>query len=348
MEQNEGIIRQICTSSARGTPKTPVSDAMLVADWGIQNDAHAGKWNRQVSILPFETIEEFKKKGADVVPGSFGENLVVEGISLQQIRIGQLVSAGECLLEITQVGKECHHHCAIYKKMGDCIMPRAGVFARVVSGGIIRTGDRAALIMENDPPADHDLSDVHEEAVSEAYADPEKLSPDAVKSDEKSFTCAVVTMSDSGVRGERRDESGPYITEKLLETGYDVVETLLLPDEKDVISSELVRLSDDLGVNLIITTGGTGFAPRDVTPEATLSVATRNVPGIAEIIRAESCKITKRAMLSRAVSVIRNRTLIVNLPGSRKAVAECLDIILSELSHGLNILLERDSECGRR
>lgn len=347
MDQNQGIIRQICISSRRGTPKTSVGEALLVADWGIQNDAHAGKWNRQVSILPSETIEEFKRKGADVVPGSFGENLILEGISLQQIRIGQRISVGECLLEITQVGKECHHHCAIYKKMGDCIMPRAGVFARVVSGGIIRTGDRAVLMTEDDLSAAGNPSNVYENVLSDVSAVSEKLSPDDKKSDNNPFTCAVVTMSDSAVAGRRRDESGPYIAEKLLKTGYDVVETLLLPDDKEVISSELIRLSDELQVNLIITTGGTGFAPRDVTPEATLSVATRNVPGIAEVIRAESYKITKRAMLSRAVSVIRNRTLIVNLPGSRRAVAECLDIILSELSHGLNILLERDSECGR-
>jgi molybdenum cofactor synthesis domain-containing protein len=165
--------------------------------------------------------------------------------------------------------------------------------------------------------------------------------------DYEPLTVAVITLSDRGAAGLRDDLSGALLRERLSAEGYRIVEYLLLPDDEDRLKGELIRLADEVGVNLIITTGGTGFAPRDVTPEATMAVATRNAPGIAEAIRAESMKITPRAMLSRAVSVIRNRTLIVNLPGSRKAVGECLDVCLSQLEHGLNILLCRDGECGR-
>jgi molybdenum cofactor synthesis domain-containing protein len=162
------------------------------------------------------------------------------------------------------------------------------------------------------------------------------------------LTAAVVTLSDRGASGLREDESGMLVKERLTAAGYAVTDYVLLPDDEDRIRNELIRLADEKNINLIITTGGTGFSPRDVTPEATMAVATRNAPGIAEAIRAESLKVTGRAMLSRAASVIRNRTLIVNLPGSRKAVDECLDVCLPQLEHGIKILLGLDGECGRK
>ena len=137
------------------------------------------------------------------------------------------------------------------------------------------------------------------------------------------------------------------LKELLEEKGYRMVESLLLPDEQSQIEEELIRLSDQRDVNLIVTTGGTGFSPRDCTPEATLAVATRNAPGISEAIRLYSMAITKRAMLSRGVSVIRGKTLIVNLPGSPKAVKESMDCIVDQLPHGLNVLLGRVSNCAR-
>ncbi len=315
---NTGILKAICLSEKRGLPKTPAASAVLKADWGIEGDAHAGKWHRQISLLPEEQIKEFNSRGAQVSPGAFGENLIVSGFDLKALPPGTRLEIGPCLLEITQTGKQCHHHCAVYQRMGDCIMPREGVFARVIRGGLLKPGDPVRVL----------------ETGSREQAN-------------RSFRAAVITMSDRGSRGERQDESGPYIAKVLSEAGYEVAETVLVPDDESRIREELIRLSDTVGADLIITTGGTGLAPRDVTPEATLAVATRNVPGIAEAIRAESLKFTKRAMLSRAVSVIRNRTLIVNLPGSRKAVSECLEVILDTLSHGLGILTEREGECGR-
>ena len=167
-------------------------------------------------------------------------------------------------------------------------------------------------------------------------------------SEEKSFKAAVITVSDKGARGERVDESGPAAKEMLEEAGYEVVETLIIPDEPEELKTELIRLADEVRADLVVTSGGTGFSMRDQTPEATLAVADRNAPGIAEYIRMKSMQITDRAMLSRGASVIRKKTLIVNLPGSPKAVKESLGFILGALDHGLKILRGTASECARK
>ena len=158
----------------------------------------------------------------------------------------------------------------------------------------------------------------------------------------------IVTLSDKGYQGEREDKSGPRIKELLPAEQYEVVSMRLLPDERAMIEEELIRLADLEQCDLVLTTGGTGFSMRDVTPEATLAVCDRNAPGIAEAIRAYSMTITKRAMLSRGASAIRGQSLIVNLPGSPKAVEESLTYILDSLEHGMDILLGRDGECARR
>ncbi|MEG2440083.1 MAG: MogA/MoaB family molybdenum cofactor biosynthesis protein [Acetivibrio sp.] len=156
----------------------------------------------------------------------------------------------------------------------------------------------------------------------------------------------IITISDKGSKGEREDKSGPMIAALLKENGeYEMIAEVLIPDEKNQIEDELKRMTDILKVDLILTTGGTGFSARDITPEATLAIAHRMAPGIAEAIRSYSMGITKRAMLSRGVSVIRNQTLIVNLPGSPKAVKESLDYILPELKHGIEILKGEVGDC---
>ena len=162
------------------------------------------------------------------------------------------------------------------------------------------------------------------------------------------YTAAVITLSDKGFAGEREDKSGPLIQEMLQKAGYAVAEMLLLPDEQAQLETELKRLADKEQVNLILTTGGTGFSRRDITPEATAAVCDRMARGIAEAIRGYSMTITKRAMLSRAESGIRKGTLIVNLPGSPKAVKEALEFILPELDHGLGILCGTEGECARK
>ena len=161
------------------------------------------------------------------------------------------------------------------------------------------------------------------------------------------WTAAVVTLSDKGYAGEREDKSGPLVCDMITDAGYDVKKTILLPDEKEEISICLCSLCDQDKLDVILTTGGTGFAPRDCTPEATLEAADRNAPGIAEAMRLASLKVTPRAMLSRGVSVIRGQTLIINLPGSPKAVRENLEAVLPTLDHGLAILTGRAGECAR-
>ena len=315
MTDKYGVLKGICISEKKGTKKHQVQEACLKENWGIEGDAHAGKWHRQISLLSVEKIDAFREKGADVVYGDFGENMIVEGFDFRTLPVGTRFRIGDVILEMSQIGKECHSHCAIYRTMGDCIMPREGVFAVVKKGGTVRVGDRVECL-GRDP--------------------------------EKALTAAVITLSDKGYRGEREDKSGPAIVEILTDNGYEIIETILLPDDREKLEKELIRLSDQRQVNLIVTTGGTGFSPTDVTPEATMHVATRNAPGIAEAIRAGSMAITRRAMLSREASVIRNQTLIVNLPGSPKAVRESLGFVIDQLDHGIRILTGLDSECARK
>jgi molybdenum cofactor synthesis domain-containing protein len=158
---------------------------------------------------------------------------------------------------------------------------------------------------------------------------------------------AVIVSSDSGFRGEREDASGPEIRRIAEENGYEVVSLVILPDEQELLAAEMKRIADEGLAELVLTTGGTGFSPRDCTPEATLAVSERLVPGIPEAMRAYSMQFTRRAMLSRSAAGIRKQTLIINLPGSPKAVRECLEYILPELAHGLDILTGADGNCAR-
>ena len=147
-----GTVKAVCTSSVKGIQKSEVDSVKLCADWGIEDDAHAGSWHRQVSLLPYEKIEDFKARGADVSNGSFGENIIVEGFDLKSLPVGTRLRSGTVKLELTQIGKECHARCAIYHKMGDCIMPREGAFCKVLQGGTIRPGDE--IVLELQPQTD--------------------------------------------------------------------------------------------------------------------------------------------------------------------------------------------------
>jgi len=161
------------------------------------------------------------------------------------------------------------------------------------------------------------------------------------------FTVGIITSSDKGSKGEREDVSGKVIKDIVMGKGYEVIRQVIVPDEEDQLIKEMLYMADELKVDLILTTGGTGFSKRDITPEATLKVFTRVANGIAEAIRYNSLNITPRAMLSRAVSGIRNDTLIVNMPGSPKAVKESLDYALDSIHHGLEILTGKTNECAR-
>lgn len=311
-----GKIIAVCISEKKGTQKRNIQAAKLITDFGIENDAHAGKWHRQVSLLSFEKISDFKAKGADITDGAFGENLIVEGFDLSKLPIGTRFKCNDVILELTQVGKECHSHCQIYKIMGDCIMPREGVFTKVIRGGRISAGDTI---------------DILKEETAAAY--PPGLS------------AVVITVSDTGYDGKRKDLAGPAAERLLQDYGYEVIDKCIIPDEQRMIEEALIKYADAGQADLIVTTGGTGFSIRDVTPEATTSVCERLVPGIPEVMRYESHKITNRAMLSRAVAGIRSRSLIINLPGSPKAARENLLAVLPALAHGLNILRGDAAEC---
>ena len=141
-----GEVLAVCTSERKGERKQARESVELRVGHGIEGDVHAGNWHRQVSLLGLGQIEEFRERGADVAFGAFGENLVVEGYHFRELPIGTRFQIGDVLLEMTQIGKECHSHCQIYKVMGDCIMPREGVFARVIRGGTIRTGDEIVQV----------------------------------------------------------------------------------------------------------------------------------------------------------------------------------------------------------
>ena len=305
-------IKAICISEKRGTRKFMIEEANFITEFGIEHDAHAGDWHRQVSFLGLNEIEEFRNRGGNVNFGDFGENIVADEITFKNLPIGTRLKSGEVYFEITQIGKECHSHCQIYHQVGDCIMPREGVFARVLHGGKIKVGDELEITTENIP-----------------------------------FDAAIIISSDKGFSGEREDLSGKKCEEILTAANYKIVDKKILPDEKDQLVKQM-KYYCDLGVGLIVTTGGTGFSVRDVTPEATIEVCDRMTPGIAEAMRSKSLEITPRAMLSRATAGICKRSLIVNLPGSVKAVDECLNFVLPTLKHGIEILRGESGECGNK
>ncbi|EJZ69026.1 molybdopterin adenylyltransferase [Lachnoanaerobaculum sp. OBRC5-5] len=308
MENNIEVLA-VCISEKKGTEKKEVEKIVLKEDWGIEGDAHAGKWHRQVSLLAFEKIDAFRKKGAEVDFGAFGENIIVSGVDLRSLPVGTILEIGEARLRVTQIGKECHSHCNIYKKMGDCIMPREGIFAEVLKGGVVQKGESIKVIEKEEGP----------------------------------YRVGIITVSDRASKGEYEDKSGPVIKELVEAAGMEVVDYIIVPDEKSQIAKKLLHFSDQRQVDLVFTTGGTGFSKRDVTPEATKQVVEREVPGIGEALRSYSLTITPKAMLSRQTAGIRGNTLIINLPGSPKACKENIEYILTPLKHGLGILSGRET-----
>jgi molybdenum cofactor synthesis domain-containing protein len=307
-----GIVKAVCLSEKKGGAKKDIGRGELVAQHGLKGDAHAGDWHRQISLLSLQKIKAFRAKGADVEFGAFGENLVVDGIDFSSLVVGTKFRCGGALLEMTQIGKECHNHCEIYRSMGDCIMPREGVFARVLQDGTVKVGDEFQIIGNREQTA---------------------------------YRVAIITVSDRCSKGEQKDASGNVVREIAESHGYKAVSYAIFPDEQALLEKELARICDEGLADLILTTGGTGFSLRDRTPEATLAVAERVVPGIPEAMRTQGMGETKRAMLSRAAAVIRNKTLIVNLPGSPKAARENLEFVINELKHGLDILTGNEGDC---
>ena len=295
-------------SEKKGTIKHQVEKIDLKVGLGIEGDAHAGDWHRQISLLDLSSFDKMHNNASvELKPGIFAENITTEGIDLWALPVGTRLEIGETLLEITQIGKECHRHCQVFRQVGDCVMPREGIFARVIKEGSIKAGDSLKII--------------------------------------PTIRAAILTVSDKGYSGERTDLSGPAIAHAL-EGKALVTRQEIVPDDLEQIKAKLIEYSD-LELDLVFTTGGTGFAPRDVTPEATLAIAERQAQGIAEAIRAKSLEITPFAMLSRAAAGIRGKTLIINLPGSPKAALECLEVFLPVMNHAVETLRGDAYECAQ-
>lgn len=296
-------------SKKKGTIKHPVESIQLRIGLGIEEDAHAGDWHRQVSLLDLSSFNKMTTKATvELKPGVFAENITTEGIDLWSLPIGTQLEIGDALLEITQIGKECHQHCQVFRQVGDCVMPREGIFAIVLREGELKAGQAIKII--------------------------------------PNLRIAILTLSDQSYRGEREDGSGPAIA-RALEGKAQVLAQDILPDDKEMIQAKLMEYAKEK-LDVVFTTGGTGFAPRDVTPEATMSVIDREAPGIAEAIRAASMRVTPKAMLSRGVAGILDRTLIINFPGSPKAALECLEVFLPAMNHAVETLRGDAYECANQ
>jgi len=304
-----GKILAVCMSEKKGTPKKNVKKAELKVDHGVVGDAHAGPGIRQVSLLAKESIDMIRKKGIKLGCGGFAENLTTSGMELTSLPIGTKLKAGEAVLEVTKIGKECKKPCAIMRRYGECILPSQGIFAKVLTAGVVKQGDSIGIISEG------------------------------------KIAAGILIVSDRSARGEREDACGDIIAAELKKIDSLAVRRKIIPDEEKEIASALKKWADSGEVDLIITSGGTGFSPRDVTPEATKKVIDRDAPGLAEMMRIESAEKTKFAYLSRGVSGIRKKTLIINLPGSPKAAAECMKIVSALLRHAVEVMKGRVKDC---
>ncbi len=306
-----GHLISVNLGKIRGVPKHPIEEGILIPEWGLKGDAHGGNWNRQISLFPVETLALVPRNVRELFEeNAYSENLTLEGIPPERLRPGTILEIGGAQIEILEIGKLSFEPPESGRPY---IVSREGRFGRVLKGGRVKSGDLVKIVKEGKPASG---------------------APRLV----------LITLSDKGAQGEREDISGKFLTWYATRLGANILFSTIIPDEKQLIKETLLRGIDE-GADLILTTGGTGLAPRDVTPEATLEVIDHQVPGFAEAMRMESLKKTPHAMVSRAVSGIAGRTLIINLPGSPKAVAECMEVIFPALKHAIEKLRGDPTEC---
>ena len=304
-------VSAVCMSGKRQTRKTEQDSVLLIKDFGIEGDAHAGKGPRQVSILSELSLAKMEAEGIETSPGCCGENIDIRGtVELHTLLRGVQLKLGDsAVVRVTEIGKDNtdgHADNVIQNN----IFPVEGVFTEVLTGGTVKPGDQVEVLRNS------------------------------------GFTAGVLTVSDSASRGDYRDLSGPALIELLDSNGFLPARYAVVPDEVPEITAKLRNWCEDGFLDVLFTTGGTGFSVRDVTPEATSEVCDREVPGIPEMIRQKSALVVESAWLSRARAGIRKRTLVINLPGSRKAAVECAGFAIPILDHALEVLRGDIEHCG--
>lgn len=305
MPQNLEVV-SVNLSEHKGTIKKPVP-RISVDSRGVTGDAHAGPWGRQVSLLSHESIARFSAAmNRAIRPGEFAENLTVRGYDVADVAVLDRFRFGDVELEVTQIGKACHgQECAIFREVGKCVMPAEGIFCRVVHGGSVAAGDRGEHVR-------------------------------------RPLRFLIITLSDRAAAGQYEDRSGPRIRE-LLEAWlagkrwHARIDAKILPDEPRPLREELLA-AKAAGVDVVLTTGGTGVGPRDITPETAAAVCDKLIPGIMENIRLKFGAAKPNALLSRSIAGVAERTQIYTLPGSVRAVEEYVGEILHTMEHVLFML----------
>ena len=304
-------IKSLNISERKGTIKTPVNSIQLT-ETGVTGDAHAGNWHRQVSLLGTESINKFSiDAGRTIKYGEFAENITTTGGLLYEMKPLDLLKGDNVELEITQIGKKCHgDNCNIFKEVGNCVMPKEGIFARVLKGGELIAGDNLFYYP-------------------------------------KIFRAMIITLSDRASRGEYKDKSGPFLAELLhnhytKENRLSDLEFHIIPDEPNALSSLLTKACNN-STDLVFTTGGTGIGPRDITPETVKTLLDKEIPGIMEMIRIKYGTDKPSALLSRGIAGVMGKTLVFTLPGSPKAVNEYCTEIFPILNHAFLMMAGIDS-----
>jgi molybdenum cofactor synthesis domain-containing protein len=299
-------IVSVNTSIKKGTVKIP-AEAIDVDLNGIRNDAHSGPWHRQVSLLGIESIQKMEPELKRIITcGEFAENITTEGFPLYKMKPLDRLISGDVVLEVTQIGKKCHGtNCAIYKETGNCVMPKEGIFCRVIAPGTLKKND----FFEYHP---------------------------------KILKIKIITVSDRASRGEYEDMSGPLLKQLVTDFFVDgarttLVQVSIVPDDITAISSLVIGAVEE-EYDMVFTSGGTGIGPRDVTPEAVKPLIQKEIPGIMEMIRVKYGMQFPNALMSRGIAGSSGKTLIYTLPGSPKAVKEYAGEILLTVEHALRML----------
>jgi len=293
-------------STETGTIKEPVPE-ITIDSRGVAGDAHAGDWHRQVSVLSRELIDGFRQQmNRTIKNGEFAENITTRGLDLQTVGVMDRLRIGQAELEVAQIGKECHGDaCAIFREVGKCVMPKEGVFCRVLQGGGVRPGN-------------------------------------SIKHVRRPLRILVVTASDRASSGTYEDRSGPQVEASLdaFFAGtrwHPEIRLHIIPDDTAVLTGVLASFAEEDG-DVAVITGGTGIGPRDVTPEAVDAFCDKTIPGIMEAIRVKYGAEKPSALLSRSVAGIKGRMLVYAIPGSVRAAREYMEEILKTMEHAILML----------